>query len=82
MNSDRRIFSPARRSRRCALTLVACSVLMIIAFVVIQRDRIPNSTEGPSVATSNEAPSPRKSTAPLNVSMAENPAPQAATISQ
>ena len=82
MDSERRIFSPARRSRRCALTLIACSVLLAIAFVAILKDRLPAGGSGPVVPASDSAPVAAKSSVPLKVSMAERIAPQSATQGQ
>ena len=76
MDSDRRIFSPAKRSRRCALTLISCSVLMVLAFVAIHKDRLPAGGNGAVVATSDTAPVAAKSATPLKVSMAGTTAPQ------
>ena len=55
MDSERRIFSPARRSRRCALCLIACSVLMAITFVAIHKDRFPLVGNRTVAMTSNTA---------------------------
>ncbi len=82
MDSERRICSPARRSRRCALTLIACSVLMAIAFVAIHKDRLPVGGSGTVVATSDTAPVAAKSSVPLKVSMAGTIASQSATQGQ
>ncbi len=82
MDSERRIFSPARRSRRCALTLIACSVLMAIAFVAIHKDRLPAGGNGTVVTASDSAPVATKPSMPLKVSMAEETAPQSATQGQ
>ncbi len=82
MDSERRIFSPARRSRRCALTLIACTVLMAMAFVAIHKDRLPAGGVRPVVATSDTEKVAAKSSVPLKVSMAGTIAPQSATQGQ
>ncbi len=82
MDSERRIFSPARRSRRCALCLIACSVLMAITFVAIHKDRFPLVGNGTVAMTSNTATVAAKPSKPLKVSMAEEAAPQTATHGQ
>ena len=82
MDSERRIFSPARRSRRCALTLIACSVLMAIAFVAIHKDRLPAGGNGTVVTTSDSTPVAAKSSVPLQVSMTGTIARQSATQDQ
>jgi hypothetical protein len=82
MDSERRIFSPARRSRRCALTLIACSVLMVIAFVAIHKDRLPVAGNGAVATASDTAPVASKPSTPLKVSMAEGATPQSATQRQ
>ncbi len=79
MDSNRRIFSPARRSRRCALTLIACTVLMAMAFVAIHKDRLPTEGTGTVVPASDITPVAAKSSVPLKVSMAESATPQTAT---
>lgn len=82
MDSERRIFSPARRSRRCALSLIACSVLLVIAFVAIHKDRLPVAENGTVATTSDTTPVTTKPSMPLKVSMAEGIAPQSATQGQ
>jgi len=86
MDSDRRIFSPAKRSRRCALTLIACSVLMTIAFVAIHKDRLPVSGNGPVVSAPDRPPisttTDRQSSVPVQVSMAGSIAPRSASQDQ
>lgn len=82
MDSERRIFSPARRSRRCALSLIACSVLMVTAFVAIHKDRLPVAGNGTVATTSDTASVATKPSMPLKVSMAEGAAPQSAPQGQ
>ena len=82
MTSDRRILSPARRSRRCALSLISCSALLVIAFVAIHKDWLPVAGNGTVVPASDSTPVAAKSSVPLKVSMAGTIAPQSAPQGQ
>jgi len=79
MDSERRILSPAKRSRRCALTLIAGSVLMVIGFVASHEDRLPVSVNAPVVTAPDTAPvataTNHQPSVSLHVSMARSIAP-------
>lgn len=79
MDSERRILSPAKRSRRCALTLIAGSALMVIAFVGSNNDRFTVRAHVPAVTAPDTAPvataTDRQPSVPVQVSMARSIAP-------
>ena len=80
MDTDLRILSPARRSRRCVLSLCITCVLAIGAYVSIYPGQRPFGWAGSAVTTAHATPDRHSSSASTTATTRDNDQPTAAPV--